>query len=82
MKTIDRRIRRLEDRFAPSANGDGPSIVETLRERRRRRAEREGRPYVPIPHSVSAQSHSRMTIAEVLRAGRAAEQQDRRVESQ
>jgi hypothetical protein len=82
MKTIDGWIRRLEDRLAPHASGDQPSVADVVRERRRRRLEREGLPYEPIAHSISPQNHSRKTIAQILRAGRATAQQNRRVESQ
>ena len=81
MKTIVRRLRRLEDRLTPAANAYELSIVEEIRERRRRREEREGRPYVPTPSSALALNYRPRTLAEALRAGRFGTRQDRRGES-
>ena len=39
MRTISRRLRRLEDSFAPKENEEVRSLVVLLRERRRRRLE-------------------------------------------
>jgi len=42
MKALKRRIRRLEQRLAPQPASKGPSAVDILRERRRRRLEAAG----------------------------------------
>ena len=42
MRVIERRLRALEDRFVPRQRTESP-LVAILRERRRRRAEAEGR---------------------------------------
>ena len=39
IKTISRRVRRLEESFAPQENGEVGRLVTLLRERRRRRLE-------------------------------------------
>jgi hypothetical protein len=44
MKAIDRRLRRLEESFAPQENEEVRSLVALLRERRRRRLEASGEP--------------------------------------
>ena len=72
MKAINKPLGKLEEKLTPQRSGAGPSIVNVLRERRRGRAEREGRLYVPTPYLPSAQDHKGKTIAGILRAGRSA----------
>ncbi len=70
MKTIIRRLCRLEENVATHEIG-GPSWVDVLRERRRR-AEASGLPYVERPREPLVFEHGRRpTCAEVLRAARA-----------
>ncbi len=71
MKTIIRRLCRLEEKVA-AYEIEGPSWVDVLRERRRRRAEANGLPYVERPLEPLVFEHGRRpTCAEVLRAARA-----------
>ena len=49
MKAIDRRVRRLEESFAPQENEEVGRLVTLLRERRRRRLEASGEPYESRP---------------------------------
>ena len=71
MKLITRRIRLLENRVASHEIG-GPSPVEVLRERRRRRLEASGLSYLERPLEPLVFEHGRRpTCAEVLRAARA-----------
>src|SRR5258708_240081 len=71
MKAIITRLRRLEERVANHQTG-GPSRVDVLRERRRRRLEASGLPYVERPREPLVFEHGRCaTCAEVLRAARA-----------
>ena len=44
MRTISRRLRRIEERFAPQENEEVGRLVTLLRERRRRRLEVSGGP--------------------------------------
>jgi hypothetical protein len=70
MKTIARRLRLLENRVASHEIG-GPSPVEVLRERRRRRLEASGLPYEErAPESILYELGRRPTCAEVLRSAR------------
>ena len=64
MKTIDRRLRRLEERFVPREEGESP-LIALLRTREKRCAELEGRPY--IDDDGPREDTRGMTIAEVLR---------------
>jgi hypothetical protein len=45
MKVMHKRLGRLEDRLIPRPSAESP-LVALILERRRRRAEAEGRPYV------------------------------------
>jgi hypothetical protein len=49
MRAIERRVRRLEFRPKPMLNEHGQSLAEVIRERRRKRCEAEGTPYVEPP---------------------------------
>jgi hypothetical protein len=71
MKAMDRRLRRLEESFAPQENDEVGRLVELLRERRRRRLEASGEPHEsrPFEHLTEDQTR-RLSVAEVLRMGR------------
>ena len=49
MKAIDKRLRRLQESFAPQENEEVRSLVVLLRERRRRRLEANGEPFESRP---------------------------------
>ena len=49
MRTIERRLRKLEESFARKKNDQGPSPGEQIRARRRRRAEAAGESFVEEP---------------------------------
>jgi hypothetical protein len=71
MKFINKRICLLEKRVANHEIG-GPSAVEILRERRRRRAEASGQQYVEHQPDPALYANSRRpTCAEILRSARA-----------
>ena len=71
MRSIDRRIRRLENRFDPPENEAAWRLVTTLIERRQRRAEASGEPFEdPRERSRFPIDHRPRTIAEVLRQAR------------
>jgi hypothetical protein len=70
MKAIDRRLRRLQDRFAPEENEEVGRLVELLRERRRRRAEACGEPFEVRPYeSLTDDPNRPLSIADILRSG-------------
>src|SRR5260370_39073606 len=78
MKAIITRLCRLEEKVATHEIG-GPSWVDVLRERRRRRLEANGLPYVERPREPLVFAHGRRpTCAEVLRAARARRQAESR----
>ena len=66
MKTIERRLRRLEDRFVPKDDPEERRLVELLQERIRRRYEAEGKTYEPPPPMDTRG----LSIAEILRLAR------------
>jgi hypothetical protein len=69
MKAVIRRLCRLEERVAPPEVVE-PSWVAVMRERQRRRAEAEGRPYVePVREPLVVENPN--DWAEVMRACRA-----------
>jgi hypothetical protein len=71
MKAIDRRLRRLQDRFAPEENEEVGRLVGLLRERRRRRAEASGEPFEVRPCAALTDDQNRpLSIADILRSGR------------
>ncbi len=71
MKAIDRRLRRLEESFAPQENEELGRLVELLRERRRRRAEASGEPFEVRPCASRTDDQERpLSIADILRSGR------------
>ena len=71
MKAIDRRLRRLQERFAPQENEEVGRLVTLLRERRRRRLEASGEPFEVRPHEHFADDQNiLLSVADVLRMGR------------
>jgi hypothetical protein len=71
MKTIIRRLCRLEEKVATHEIG-GPSWVDVLRERRRRRFEASGMPYEErAPEPLLYEHGKQVTWAEILRSARA-----------
>jgi hypothetical protein len=70
MKAIDRRLRRLQERFAPQENEEVRSLVTLLRERRRRRLEASGEPFEMRPCKVVHDQNRPLSVADVLKMGR------------
>ena len=68
MKPIVRRLRKLEDRFAPRINEKGQNPVEVILARRRRRAEAAGEPYEDPPQKSPFDAHNRpRSLEQILR---------------
>ena len=73
MKTIERRIFRLEKRVRTQRLDTGPSPADLMRQRRRRWMEAEGIPYEePAPCSSDA-----LSVVEILRQSLAKSQAQR-----
>jgi hypothetical protein len=71
MRTISRRLRRLEERFTPQENEEVGRLVALLRERRRRRAEASGEAFESQPCECFTDDQNRhLSVADVLRRGR------------
>jgi hypothetical protein len=70
MRTITRRLRRLEERFAPQENEEIVRLVALLRERRRRRAEACGEAFEDRPYEGPTDQNRPVSIADILRSGR------------
>jgi len=71
MKAIDRRLRRLEESFAPQENEEDFRLVTLLRERRRRRLEASGEPFESRPCERFTDDQNRpLSVADILRSGR------------
>jgi hypothetical protein len=71
MKALKRRIRRLEQRLAPQPASKGPSAVDILRERRRRRLEAAGQPIEELaPAQVASGAGRPRSVVEILRQAR------------
>jgi hypothetical protein len=70
MKAIDRRLRRLEESFAPEEIEQGESLAELIRARRRRRLESSGEPFEVRPCDVIHDQDRSLSVADVLRMGR------------
>ena len=71
MKAIDRRLRRLQDRFAPELTEEDFRLVKLLRERRRRRLEASGVPLEVRPRERFVDDQTRrLSVADILRMGR------------
>ena len=70
MKPIFKRLQVLEGKVANHELG-GPSWIDILRERRRRRAEANGVPYVEPPYDPKLYENGTcLTWAEILRNAR------------
>jgi hypothetical protein len=70
MKAIDRRLRRLQESFAPQENEEVRRLVTLLRERRRRRAEACGEPFEDRPCEGLTDDQERpLSVADILRSG-------------
>jgi hypothetical protein len=68
MKELKRRIRRLEQRLAPQPASKGPSAIDILRERRRRRLEAAGQPIEePAPAQLASGAGRPRSVVEILR---------------
>jgi hypothetical protein len=67
MKALKRRICRLEQRLAPQPASKGPSPVDILRERRRRRLEAAGQPFEEPPAQVTSAADRPRSVVEILR---------------
>ena len=71
MRTISRRLRRLEERFTPQENEEVGRLVALLRERRRRRAEASGELFESPPcERLTHEQTMHLSVADVLRMGR------------
>ena len=71
MKAIDRRLRRLEESFAPQENEEVGRLVTLLRERRCRRLEASGEPFESGPSERLTDDQIRyLSVADVLRMRR------------
>jgi hypothetical protein len=66
MKAVNRRLLKLENRFVPRKS-DEPSISDMIRESRRLRYEREGRPFIETPPEVRRCIPDGLTIGERIR---------------
>jgi hypothetical protein len=68
MKTIARRISKLEERFATRRDERGRSVVDVIRERRRHRLAAEGRePEEELPQEDLDAGDRPRTLAERMR---------------
>ena len=66
MRAIDRRLRRLEESFAPQENEEVRRLVALLRDRRRRRLEASGEPFEVRPCLRFTDDQDRpLSVAEV-----------------
>jgi hypothetical protein len=71
MKTIERRLCRLEASLTPPENEEVRNLVALLRERRQRRLEASGEPFEVRPCGRFTDDQDRpLSVAEVLRMGR------------
>jgi hypothetical protein len=72
MRTLNRRISRLEERFASRLDEERPSPAEVIRERRRRRLAAEGREPEkdPLWKNVIDTGSRPRSIADVIRSAR------------
>jgi hypothetical protein len=71
MKSIERRIRRLEHRFDPPENEAAQKAVALLRDRRRRRLETSGQPFEKGPPARLTNDRGwPLAVSEILQAGR------------
>jgi len=69
MRTIDRRLRKLEESFALKKNDQELSMAEVVRERRRRRLAAAGELFVEAPQeSLTSYENGPRSISEILRS--------------
>jgi hypothetical protein len=70
MKTMARRVHRLEKQFAPRLDDQGRSIADVIRERRHRRLAAEGKepePELPRRREDYYDAHGRpLSVAEII----------------
>ena len=68
MKTVIRRLRRPEERFAPQVDLASQRAADLLRERRRRRLEASGEPFDELDWaSLGLPPGTRLSYSETLR---------------
>ena len=67
MRTLNRRLRKLEESLARKKNDQGLSPAEEVRERRRRRLAEAGEPFVEAERLTH---YENLSIAEILRSAR------------
>ena len=71
MKAIIRRLCRLEEVRAVREQYEGPSPIDLIRERRRRRAEAIGEPFEERPYRrLTYDPNEALSVADILRMGR------------
>jgi len=71
MRSLVRRLTHLEERLVPEVDQRTAEAAQMLRERRRRRLEAEGKPFVATPPVPRLPSGRCMSVAETLRHCRA-----------
>jgi hypothetical protein len=72
MKAITNRMRKLEKRLVPCESEESRKVsclVAQIRERRRLRFEREGRPYEEMPRE-NREDFRGLTLAQAIRTAR------------
>ena len=68
MKAIIRRLRRLEEVRAVREQDEGPSPIDLIRERRRRRAEANGEPFEErLYRGLTYDPNEAPSVADILR---------------
>ena len=76
MKVMERRLRRLEERFGTRENPEEPGeseLMALVRERLRRCCEARGEPYTEPPRPAwLSEAQGNLSLAEMLRLRRAA----------
>jgi hypothetical protein len=72
MRTIIRRLRKLEERLVPHVDDQGRTLADVILERRRRHLEATGQPpYEEGPPVPLTDDRGRpLSVGEILRAGR------------
>jgi hypothetical protein len=68
MRTIIRRLQRIEESVSIPLNDDGETLAEVLRARIRRRCEAEGVPFADAPPELLTDDRGRpLSVAAILR---------------
>ena len=67
MRTISRRLLRLEEHFATQRTEQGLSLADLVRARRRRRLEASGEPFEERPERLADDQNWPLSVADVLR---------------